>query len=413
MNRYLGIDRDRLVAEKAHWTAREIARQPYVWSDAEAQVTRHRERLDEWLAPHLADARLRIVLCGAGSSLFVGQTLALWLGAKLRSRVEAIGTTDLLGNPAMYLAEDIPTLMVSFSRSGGSPESVASIELANRMLGACGHLVLTCSRNGPLARYAAGNPEMFCLRLPDRACDLGFAMTASFTSMLVSCAAVFAPDPGQLARAIRSGRFVIAKLAGRARALARMRIERLVVLGAGSLRATAREVSLKVLELTNGGVVSVSDTPLGFRHGPKCAIDGATCVVLLVSGDPYTARYDLDLLREIDSDARVGRIVVIHGGAGPRDRDAVGARVAHPLTADALARLRSGGRTEAVSVAAERRDGGAAPSEDFWLSLSYLVFCQMFAFFKSRELGVAADNPCPSGEVNRVVQGVRIHPYPG
>ena len=411
MTKYLGVDWDHLVQEKAHWTAQEIAVQPEAWTAAATVIEHRRKRIDEWLGPQLTDPRLRIVLCGAGSSSFVGQTLAPWLSVRLRTRVEAVGTTDLVANPAMYLAEDVPTLMVSFSRSGDSPESVAGIDLANRLCGTCRHLVLTCNRGGRLARYAAGNPEVLCLVLPDRACDRGFAMTASFTSMQVSCAEVFSPDPERLARAVRSSRFAIESLAGRARSLARMPMERLVVLGAGCLRATAREACLKVLELTNGGVVALSDTPLGFRHGPKCVIDGATCVVVLVSGDAYTARYDLDLLRELDSDARAGRIVALHGGTGAKARAANGAPAAHPLTPDALARFGAEGRTETVSVAA-RHAGGAAPGDDFWLSLPYLVFCQMFAFFKARELGVAADDPCPSGEVNRVVQGVTIHAYP-
>lgn len=46
------------------------------------------------------------------------------------------------------------------------------------------------------------------------------------------------------------------------------------------------------------------------------------------------------------------------------------------------------------------------------MSLTYMVFYQMFAFFYARSLGVSADNPCPSGEVNRVVEGVTIYPYP-
>ena len=276
MTAYLGIDKHRLIAANSFETAREIAEQPYAWSEASAELNRRLTRIGEWLRPRLEDPRLRTVLCGAGSSAYVGQTLAPWLGTQLRRRVEAIATTDLVASPATYLDNRSPTLMVSFSRSGDSPESVASIELANRMGGQCRHLVLTCNREGHLARFAAGNPDMLCLELPERACDRGFAMTGSLTSMLVSCAGIFAPDPEQLEGAMRTSGFVIENLAARARALARTRFERLVVLGAGCLGATAREACLKVLELTNGGVLAIGETPLGFRHGPKCVIDGAT-----------------------------------------------------------------------------------------------------------------------------------------
>lgn len=413
MNAYLGIERERLAAETSLWTAQEIALQPQLWDDAAATVQRRRAEIDEWLRPYLEDPRLRIILCGAGSSSFVGQTLAPWLSGQLRRRVEAVATTDLVGRPDAYLAEDVPTLMISFSRSGGSPESAASIDLGSQLLGECRHLVLTCNPEGDLARFATGNPDMLCLQLPDQACDRGFAMTGGYTSMQVSCAGIFAPDPEQLDGAIRSGRFVVENLAARARALAKGAFERLVVLGAGCLRATAREASLKVLELTNGGVVPLSDTPLGFRHGPKCIVNRGTCIVLLASAAPYTARYDLDLLREICADGRAGMIVVLHGDHRRAGRGAKGARPAHPITPDVLARLRESGRTEIVSVAGEDGNRLATGIDDFWLSLPYLVFCQMLAFFKARELGVPVDNPCPSGEVNRVVQGVTIHPYAG
>ena len=407
----LGIDTDRLIEAQSFATAREIAEQPLVWGQASAQLKRHRKKLDNWLSPQLNRPRLRIVLCGAGSSAFVGQTLAPWLRMKLRRRVEAIATTDLVSNPGMYLAEEVPALMVSFSRSGDSPESVASVDLANRMGGECRHLVLTCNREGALARHAAGRPDTYCLTLPEKACDRGFAMTASFTSMLVSCAGVFAPAPEELARAIRWSSFVIARRAAVAEALAVSRFKRLVVLGAGCLRATAREASLKVLELTNGGVVAISDTPLGFRHGPKCVIDGATRIVLLVSGDAHAARYDLDLLEEIVSDARAGGIVVVHGLTGRPGPGAGEAGPAHPFTPDTLTRFKADSRTDIVSVAGKRTGRGKEPGDDFWLSLPYLVFCQMLAFFAARELRVTVDDPCPTGEVNRVVQGVTIHPW--
>jgi tagatose-6-phosphate ketose/aldose isomerase len=35
----------------------------------------------------------------------------------------------------------------------------------------------------------------------------------------------------------------------------------------------------------------------------------------------------------------------------------------------------------------------------------------MFAFEQSLARGITPDNPNPSGIVNRVVQGVRIHPF--
>ncbi|WP_339060432.1 hypothetical protein [Tepidibacillus marianensis] len=49
--------------------------------------------------------------------------------------------------------------------------------------------------------------------------------------------------------------------------------------------------------------------------------------------------------------------------------------------------------------------------DDAYLIFDYVLFAQMFALFKSIELGITPDNPCPEGNVNRVVQGVIIKPY--
>jgi tagatose-6-phosphate ketose/aldose isomerase len=35
----------------------------------------------------------------------------------------------------------------------------------------------------------------------------------------------------------------------------------------------------------------------------------------------------------------------------------------------------------------------------------------MLALYKSLSYNITPDNPCPTGEVNRVVKGVILHPY--
>ena len=415
MQMHLDIDVNLLTAENAYWTAREICQQPDAWSIAHTAIARQRDRIERWLQPKLADSRLRILLTGAGSSSFVGETLAPWLTRKLHRRVDAVATTDLVGSPDLYLAEDIPTLMVSFARSGNSPESVASVTLANQLLGCCHHLVLTCNREGQLAHQARRNRDMLCLWMPEGTNDSSFAMTSSYTAMLVACAAIFATDSDSLNQAIESARVVLDNLVCRAQALAAGHFNRLVVLGAGCLHATAREACLKCVELTNGKLTVTADTPLGFRHGPKSVVDENTVIILLRSADPYTAQYDLDLLLELCVERRAAKVVVLsrddigdnHQGGGDYWH---ALRSASPLTVERLLALGSDDQAEVICMTSGA-DSGPNGLDDFWISLPYVVFCQVFAFLKARALGVSADNPCPSGEVNRVVKGVTIHAF--
>src|SRR3954470_16011016 len=125
-----GIVAERLDAAGAGLTAREIAQQPAVWPEIDALVTRQRAALDAFLGPLLARAELRIVLTGAGTSAFIGECLTPAMLGK-GWRAEAVPTTDLVSGPRSFLQPKVPTLLVSFGRSGSSPESLAAVTLAD------------------------------------------------------------------------------------------------------------------------------------------------------------------------------------------------------------------------------------------------------------------------------------------
>lgn len=170
----------------AHQTMTEIEQEPGLWLEVGALVSAWRSGMDASVASALADHSVRVVLCGAGTSGLAGDVLAPALRRRLHRRVDAVHTTDLLAFPKDLLAEDVPTLLVSFARSGDSPESVAVTQLADTGLNDCTHLVLTCNAHGQLAAEHADRPRSALLVLPDAADDRGFAMTSSFTSMVLA-----------------------------------------------------------------------------------------------------------------------------------------------------------------------------------------------------------------------------------
>jgi tagatose-6-phosphate ketose/aldose isomerase len=347
------------------WTAREIAQQPTVWRALAEYLTAHRQRIDEFLTR--MDRRL--VLTGAGTSAFAGQILAPGLTRTLRRRVDAVATTDLVSNPRDYLAEDVPTLLVSFARSGDSPESVAAVRLADELLSDCRHLVLTCNPDGELYRTMSGSA--LTLLMPEGTNDRGFAMTSSVTSMMLAALTVLTgqDDIHRLADAAETALPALEKHI-------LPEADRFVYLGSGPLTGLARESALKLLELTAGRVVSYFDSSLGFRHGPKSVLNDATVVVVYLSNDPYTRRYDLDIVRELRQALPAERVVAI--GAG-EDAD-----WSFPTLSDLP-------------------DATVAPV--------LLLAAQHIALAKSRALGLDPDNPFPAGGVHRVVKGVTIHEF--
>ena len=144
--------------------------------------------------------------------------------------------------------------------------------------------------------------------LPEATHDRGFAMTSSFSCMLLAAALVFgAIETAAVARLVASPRRALLPRRRRWRSgWSRARFERVVYLGSNELRGLALEAALKLLELTDGRVVAVADSTLGFRHGPKTIINDRTLVVVMLSNDAYTRAYDVDLLEELRRDGRAG-----------------------------------------------------------------------------------------------------------
>ena len=376
-------------------TAAEIAQQPAVWKEVRALVARNSARINEFLEPLLAHKDLRIILTGAGTSAFIGKCMAPQMLQKLGRRVEAIPTTDLVSGPELFFQRDVPTLMVSFARSGSSPESLAAVNLANWFCGKIHHLIFTCNEQGELFQNSLGKKNVCTVLLPHQTHDRGFAMTSSFTSMLYSASLVFDLVGMQEAnsRMISSAAAdVIARSLPLIRSMVDQRFERVVYLGSNELCGLAQEAALKLLELTDGKVVAVFDSPLGFRHGPKTIVNDRTLVVVFLSNQSYTRQYDLDLLRELQRDGKAGRVVALSAGAG------AGA------IAGAIDKQQLEDNPDYFQI------DGVGQASNLELALPYIVFAQIFSFLQSLAVGNTPDQPSSSGTVSRVVRGVQIYP---
>lgn len=368
MTQFLSLNETELKQQNAYWTAREITQQPKSWCNTATVIDNKRAEINDFLAPILALNNLKVVLTGAGTSAYVGEALTPHLTAKTDLDVCAVSTTDIVSNPYGFLQKGTPTLLISYARSGNSPESVAAVDIAEQVVDKCYHLVITCNENGELAKSASVKSNSLSVIMPKETLDESFAMTSSFTSMLISTLCIFTPDSVQLEKVVAHTNQLLDTQIDDIKRFAQSNVERLVFLGAGSLLGYAKEAALKCLELTNGELISYFETPLGFRHGPKTIINTKTAVLLMLSGNLYSSLYDTDLYNELVNEQQCLRI-------------------------------------EKLSVGTKQQ-----PLDDVWQGLYYIVYCQIFAFFKSISLGLTPDNPCPTGEVNRVVQGVTIYP---
>jgi tagatose-6-phosphate ketose/aldose isomerase len=373
----------------AGWTAREVLQQPEVWAEIERRTAGEADGLAEFLDPLLARPDGRVVLTGAGTSAYIGECLAPALARVLDRRVDAIPTTDLVVSPQSYLSPGTPTLLVSFGRSGNSPESVAAARLADARIEDCAHLIITCDAEGALAQYARQHSRARIVVLPERSNDRSFAMTSSFTGMLLTGALVLGAVRGVGMRRPKlehAAARVLPESLPFLKELVSLNFERAVYLGSRELKGLAREAALKMLELTDGRVVALADSPLGFRHGPKTILNKSTLVVVFVSNDDYTRQYDWDLVAELRRDGVAGRVVTLCA-------EVRGTRHADDVVLDTA--------------------GNAADLSDLELCLPFAMFAQSIALLRSLSIGIRPDSPNAAGTVSRVVKGVSIHPWRG
>jgi len=182
---YLGISASDLTRRGGIHTAREIAGQPDLWSAVWDALQQSYGSIRLFIDDFIARRECDIILTGAGTSAFIGEILAGWLDGTTGLRFRAAATTDIVTHPHLVLNRTRPTLLVSFARSGNSPESVATMELANQLCRNVAHLVITCNPEGQLVKRISSNNGVSFL-LPPEADDKSLAMTGSFTSMLLA-----------------------------------------------------------------------------------------------------------------------------------------------------------------------------------------------------------------------------------
>ena len=371
-----------------HFTPQEIHNQVDLWASSVEKVFKYRQELIR-LFDFLSGKEKNILyLTGAGTSEFVGYCLLDLYRQIFPVPIQVVSTGKMVTHPREYFAHSNP-ILISFARSGDSPESVGANEIANQYADSIRHLVITCNQNGKLAQRARKDPNSVVICLDERTNDRGLAMTASFTNMVMAgqaCSQIHAPEEYDhaLSRLVAAGNTVLSIAPEIAKKVAEKDFQRAVFLGSGSNYGTAIESHLKLQELTNGQVMCGYNTFLDLRHGPKAVINNQTLVVAYLSSDRYVRRYERELLKEIRHQ-ELGKMTILIGEMLDEEIHRYGDEVidigvdSQPVLPDSL--------TPPI----------------------YVIFGQLLGFFKSLQLGFKPDSPSTTGVIHRVVQGVNIY----
>lgn len=274
-------------------TWQEIHAQPAIWEAFLPEIMAQRDDLRDWIK---ASDVSEVWFSGAGTSAYIGDFLAAGLATSNEMTFRSVASTDLVSAPTQFVTNSKP-LVVNFGRSGNSAETIGVLNVLDALLQDAPRLNITCNAESVLATRQARRARTIVL--PDDTHDKGFAMTSSYTTMLLTALTIFSPDVrpdagSDLATRLRAA---LPEFAALAQDMAMP--SRIVVVGSGALRFMAREAALKIMELTAGKIPVLWDTSLGFRHGPKSFVTPGTHVLSLTSADPDIARYDRDLVVEL------------------------------------------------------------------------------------------------------------------
>lgn len=382
-----GLDEKKWKELNGFNTSKEIFQQPVLWKETAREIEKRKEEIESFLKEKMNKDGIRIIFTGAGTSAYVGEIASAHLNKEQKGNFDAIATTDIVSNPEIYFKRNIPTILVSFARSGNSPESLAVYNLANKLIDDISHVFITCNENGELAKIAEKSEGILLLLMPKESNDKGFAMTGSFSCMTLATLLVFNMENinknlEELEILISEGNSIINDKYTDIDDILKEDFKRIVYLGSGSFYGLAKESSLKILELTRGQIITLSENILGFRHGPKSILNDETVVVVFISKNEYSKLYEMDMLKEIFNDNH--KVIAI---SSHYDKE-----------------------IENNSYMNFHFDAEKITNSGF-LGILYGLFAQILALKTSIKTNVEPDNPNPTGLVNRVVKGVTIYDY--
>jgi len=373
--------------DMAFYTIKEIVQQPRLWQKVYELIVAQKEGLIRFLDKFQDETGAEVIFTGAGSSFFVGEMVAGYFQKNTGISSKAVSTTELVTHPSLYINPDRKTLLVSFARSGDSPESVASVRFADKISHNLKHLIITCNANGELSKMTSPNPK-YVLTLPEESNDKGLAMTSSVTSMALSAILISRLNDievlkEQIILASAYAENIIRNYSEIIEKVSLLDFKRAVFLGSGPAMGVAREAHLKLQEMTDGKVICKFDSFLSLRHGPKVVLDETALLVYFFSNDDYVLRYEMDLVKSVSKDHKLMAVM----GVSEKKLDCDGFDMEIVMNNDT-------GRLD-----------------ESFLNLCHLIPAQLLGYYKSLNLGLNPDQPS-DGAIHRVVQGVIIYELP-
>jgi glucosamine--fructose-6-phosphate aminotransferase (isomerizing) len=273
-------------------TIQEILFQPEAWAKTIAAFSEYKSDILNYLGNY-QDAE--IILTGCGTSYYLPLTAAALYTKYTGKPARGVPASEIMLHPETIFTKDRKYLLVSISRTGKTPETLAATRYVREVLRG-GTLLITCTEGSEVAKHC--DLTLIC---PEAAEETKY-MTKSFTSMLLGFQLLtsymsrdeqfekelsYLPEHGD--RIIDQYQLKIEQLANTED------FSLYIYLGHGPLYGIAAESMLKLKEMACTPAEAYHGMEL--MHGPKYAVDDKTLIIYLLSDS--VRKQEVQLLKRI------------------------------------------------------------------------------------------------------------------
>ncbi|MBA7474480.1 Glutamine--fructose-6-phosphate aminotransferase [isomerizing] [subsurface metagenome] len=279
--------------ENQSYTYREIMAQAESWGKVYSDVVGEKVSLDLNIFSGDYD---EIIFFGCGSSYNLSQSASFFTKSLLDGRsCFALPSSELLINTDIYINKDKKYLIVGFSRSGETTESINVVKLLKDRQNVTS-FTFSCKENNTISKFS--DYHFIC----KGAAEKSIVMTVSFSVMLFAYCLMltkFLNNKGMLNEFKDLSNYLgenISKLFGDVEYyIDKNNFSSYFVLGSGFNYGLAVEADLKMKEMSQ--VPSYSYHLYEFNHGPKSLINKESlCLILTLSKSLFKTE---EIIKEI------------------------------------------------------------------------------------------------------------------
>jgi glucosamine--fructose-6-phosphate aminotransferase (isomerizing) len=259
-------------------TLKEILYQPTAWANTLKEFSNQKREILAYLENY---PNTEVVLTGCGTSYYLPLTAAAIYTNFTGEKAKGVPASEIMLFPKTIFAKDRNYLLVSISRTGNTPETLAATRYVKEVLGG-GTLLITCTGGSKVAEYSD-----FTMICPEAAEETKY-MTKSFTSMLLGFQLITAFKSGnsaleeELLQLPEQGERILSQFQSSLEDLANTQNFSLYIyLGHGPLYGIAAESMLKIKEMACTPAEAYHGMEL--MHGPKYAVTDETLIMYLLS----------------------------------------------------------------------------------------------------------------------------------